>query len=219
MRAFRVYGFSYKNPERKQRMDERFGSVGLTIEWVETVEKDDPRCRAEHRRTDAVMHNHLDMIRCFLQSDNEFGVFCEDDVRIRRDLPAALRIAFDAYRRMGLDVLLAGYLVAYPIMTYHSGEHNPVEPVFGFFDYHDQIWGSQMYILDRAGAAKVLEAFADPASVPAFSPDWTITKLGRRAIIYPMLAVEEGSTQTDHRGHQDFHARCASAQYDPALHI
>ena len=217
--SFGIYGFSYNNPERKQKMEERFAAVGLSIEWVETVERDDPRCRPEHCRTDAVMHNHLDMIRHFLRSENEFGVFCEDDIRIRRDLARTLPIAFDAYERIGLDVLLAGYLVAYPVMSHDSGEHRPVEPVFGFFDYHDQIWGSQMYILGRDGAARVLGAFAEPASVPAFSPDWTITKFGRRAIIYPMLAVEEGSTQTDHWGHQDFHARCAAVQYDPALHI
>jgi hypothetical protein len=51
--------------------------------------------------------------------------------------------------------------------------------------------------------------------------DWTITKSGRRALIYPMLAVEEkggGKAYRDDTQTQ-WHDLCHNANYNPDVHI
>ena len=41
----------------------------------------------------------------------------------------------------------------------------------------------------------------DPSAVfPPFSADWSITKEGKRCIVYPMLAIEDGLTNYDDGG-------------------
>jgi GR25 family glycosyltransferase involved in LPS biosynthesis len=127
---------------------------------------------------------------------------------------------------LGLDLLLIGYMTTQPITpsTAHPllfKEDFDEQATFGYPEYQ---WGAHMYVLSRDGAKRLLDKFEngdyatasllDPEK--AFSPDWTITKLpetgengrGRRALLYPMIAVEDGSDGIEHYGHQgqlDFH--------------
>ncbi len=203
-------------------MDERFRLIGKKINWVPIVDLTDPRIEdsPHDKRTSAIMFNHLDMLRVFLESGAEFGVFCEDDIYIRRDFDKSILIALDAYKRLGLETLLVGYLLNFPPLNVNlNSDWVAHEPVFTFLNYNDDLWGSQMYIYDRAAAIKALDVFSDPSKVGVFSPDWTLTKLGPRAAIYPMLAVEEGAVNTDDWSQIVFHTECKNAQYDSTLHI
>ena len=47
---------------------------------------------------------------------------------------------------------------------------------------------------------KLENKFSEP-----FAADWTITKNGKRAFIYPPLAVEEGEINSPHEGQINFH--------------
>lgn len=189
------------------------------VTWVEAVKLDDPRVLASphDKKVSAVMYVHLDMIRAFLDSNAEYGVICEDDVHIRRDFEQSIHVALDAYRRLKLDVLLAGYLLPYKPIDIHA-HHSLAETPFCFLEYGDDLWGTQMYILGRDAAARTYNTFCDPTKVPIFASDWTITKYGRRAMMYPMLAVEEGYVNTDHAGQVAFHRACCDAHYDPVFY-
>jgi GR25 family glycosyltransferase involved in LPS biosynthesis len=214
---FKVYSFSFMNPERKAQMDARFGSLGLPIHWVEPVLTTDPRIAASEpgKRAHAIMLNHLDMIRTFLASDVEFGVFCEDDIHIRRSFQKDIQVAIDGYKRLNLSVLLLGYLTNYRVAdTRIHGYHSALETPFVFTNVHKDLWGSQMYMLSREKAAECLALFEDAAKVAGpYSPDWTITKMAGGACLYPMLAVETGAVQTDHWGQQQFHKACFETNY------
>jgi GR25 family glycosyltransferase involved in LPS biosynthesis len=218
-----VYSFSFNNPERMKRMNHRFESVGYPIHWIPPVLTSDVRIPTDEtsKRTYAIMLNHLDMIMAFLGSKYEYGVFCEDDIYIRRDFATQLDAAIDGYNRHSLDVLLLGYLMNYTPLTFQTHYSNTLlETPLSFMSYEDGLWGSQMYMMNKAAARKVVEAFQDSSSVKAYySPDWTITKFGRRAIVYPMLAVEEGNVVTDHVGQAEFHKQCTAIHYDPKIHI
>jgi len=53
-----------------------------------------------------------------------------------------------------------------------------------------------------------------------WSPDWIITKNGKRAMYYPMLAVEEGETSCSCEcGDKIYHRDCKNIQYDNKIYI
>jgi hypothetical protein len=221
MYSYEIYCLCHNNPERKARMADRFRKYAeKEAIFPPTVDVMDPRVVAApsnySRAGISMVYGHLGMIRAFLESDAEFGIFSEDDVYIRRDFETSVQIAFDGFKRLGLDILLVGYLANYkPTVTTHHTNHAPLEPTYSFLSYDDKLWGSQMFILDRSSAARLLDKIKDPTSVPVFATDWCITKFGRRAALYPMLAVEEGSVVTGHPAHTRYHTQCTNIQYDP----
>lgn len=211
-------------------MRKRFTDEGLTLNFVASVEQDDARiipAPPNQKRTWAIMWNHLDMLKAFLESDAEFGVFCEDDITIRRGMGTLLHEITGAYRRLNLEILLLGYLINYKPATIriHSEFSEPADN-FVYLNYGDHIWGSQMYMLDRRTSQRFLNTYTvnyaieaeRNSKIPYFSPDWTLTKEGRRAIIYPMLAVEEGQVATSHQGQAEFHRQCHETHIDENYH-
>src|SRR3990172_1588439 len=219
----RFYAISYNNPERAARMTARFARVGLPLTFVSPVGPDDPRIPADLDRGSAtiwaIMWSHLAMYRAFMESDEnvKYGVFCEDDIHIRRDLPRLMPILKGAYESYNLDVLLLGYLLPYPPVEIRlSGGFSPVPdvPQLSFVHYHDEVWGTQMYLMSKQNIHGLLDYYTEdysrrsrnPGSGCApFSADWTLSKRGRRALVYPMMAVEEGNSTL---GHHDYHKQC-----------
>jgi hypothetical protein len=112
--AVNFYTFSFRNPGRKARMTERFEKEGLTLEFVEPVELTDSRvfpAPPDHRRTWAIMLNHMDMLKTFLESDADYGIFCEDDILVRKDFSMHLPHIIRDFADLKLDVLLLSYLI------------------------------------------------------------------------------------------------------------
>lgn len=229
MDTVRFYVFSYNNPGRKARIQERFASESIHIEFVDCVETSDPRVSCgppEARRSWAIMWNHLDMLKRFLETDAPFGIFCEDDIKIRKGLSTILPEVLLAYTRMNLDILLLGYLMPYKPATTTATLPLLGEPTV-YLRYWNDLWGSQMYLLNRTTAKRFIEKYtveyalatiANP-SMGAFSSDWTLTKDGNRAIIYPMLALEEGIVSTDNYGQIEFHKKCVNAHSDDSYNF
>jgi hypothetical protein len=223
-----IYCLSFDDELRRARLQSRMDHVGLACAFLErppTAADVQAMIAAKGRtapaefehRTVAVMLSHLELIRRFVEETSaSHGIVCEDDVylrrTIRRDLPSIVR-EFDVRQ---LDVLLLGYLWPWKDAA-GAGAYR-------FHEYGDDLWGSQMYLLSRRHAMHLLATYTlDHAlatwSRRPFSADWTITKVGRRARISPMLAVEEGAVTTAHVGQIEFHRRCAQVQYDPALYV
>jgi len=226
MEQVNFYTFSYKNVERAARMTSQFSEENLNLEFVKPVEISDERISLapeNHRRTWAIMFNHLDMLTQFLATDAAYGVFCEDDILIRKGIQSLLPEITAVYKRLNLEILLLGYLMPYKPLTvqYHNGTE-PVSVSYNYISYGDDIWGSQMYMFDRRTAEKFLKLYSldyavrslSDTNLAPFSPDWILTKLGRRAAIYPMLAIEEGSVVTSHDGQRSFHSKCHTVHYD-----
>ena len=80
-----------------------------------------------------------------------------------------------------------------------------------------------MYVLSKESAKLILEKYnkgyfeksvAD-RTMQHFASDWTITKDGERALVYPMLAVENSALQyIEDSAHADFHDACIKAQFE-----
>lgn len=224
------YTFSFNNPGRKLRMAERFRKEGLNLEFVEPVENTDCRifpAQNNQKRTWAIMFNHIDMLKTFLESDATYGIFCEDDIYIRKGFKNYIPNLIFGYEKYNLEILLLGYLLPHEVAEIKvNPEFKLLDSHLLFLKYTDDLWGSQMYMLNRITAEKFINKYTveyalkserNP-NIPYFSPDWTLTKTGVRAITVPMLAVEEGNVVTSHSGQASFHDRCTKFNYDPNLY-
>ena len=222
-----IYVVNYKNEERKQKMSTRFNDLGLGLIFTDPVNNDDPRLKyLPYKRTCAIMLQHLDSVKHFLEKTSyKHCIICEDDIMIHNDFHNQLPIILDNFDQMELDTLLLGYLL--PFSYIPSNHHFPFiqqnNNGYSYYGYPDDIWGSQMYLISRKQGEALLNKFTPEFALTHlddvhYNPDWTITKDGKRAIIYPMLAVEEGVTNTDHVGQNDFHRTCFERNYKDGVY-
>jgi len=158
------------------------------------------------------MYGHLDMLRLFVDSGKPLGIFCEDDILVRNDFSKYLPHIVSNFGELRLDVLLLGNLCMNP--DFHKYINFPeifisdysVHP-FKYYAYDSNpesgVWGTQMYILRRSQAEKLLNQYSNgyadrtifEKNIAPFSADWTITKGGNKALIYPLIAIENNESE------------------------
>ena len=233
----------YNNPKKYENMARRFDTIGLPLDIFHGVSFYDERILNIGKRKNplaiqrlwSVTYGHLDMIQRFINTNKPYGIFCEDDIMVNRTLPVHLLNIMEECTIMKLDILLLGYMITQKIEDWMSdykeiecvcGQRDEVRP-YKYHDYPDNQWGVHMYMLSHEGAKKIIETYANgyadnPENV--FSPDWTISKCPglKRAIIYPMFAVEDGADLYEHYGHTgqyNFHMDTFKSNYIPDVFI
>lgn len=229
----------YNNPERKRDMTERFDKIGVNLNVYDGVQHNDPRLVGRSIEPNivrlwSVTYGHLDIIQKFYDSGKKYGFFCEDDIYINTDLPNVLPNIKTDFDAMDLDILLLGYMTTFKIEEWQWG-HTRKQPLvpepnidvpYKYHNYHDNLWGVHLYMLSRRGAKNVLDKFAGgyadqslvDATLSPFSPDWTISKVGNRALIYPMYGVENGQDGYEHyknTGQHDYHLQSHKWNFIP----
>jgi hypothetical protein len=232
----------YNNPVKHTSMTERFRKLGMPLSIYPGVSFTNPRILNREGRNNSlsiqrlwsVTYGHLDMIQRFLDSDASYGIFCEDDILVNRTLPHELPHIMRECDDMAVDILLLGYMKTYKVEAWMAGHARmgdfPGRP-YTYHDYPNDQWGVHMYMLSRSGARRILGTYAygyadrhiDDPDHP-FSPDWTISKCPglKRALISPMMAVEDGRDSYEHYGHEGqwrFHMETFRAHFVPGLFI
>jgi len=234
------YCLSYKNEERKTALSQRFSQLNINVDFYDGVGFDDPRLsilkenEGGTKKPWSCMYGHLDMINKFLnETDKEYGIFCEDDIYLDKNLANDIPRLVKDFKTMELDVLLLGYLIPYKIEGYYHGfsiKRDFSNRTRKYHDYPYDLWGAQMYMLSRTQAKTLLEKYYNGyaeqslnpelnVNMPPFSSDWTITKDGNKALVYPMYATEDGKTVIDHEGQRNFHESCFYHNYNPEQFI
>jgi hypothetical protein len=229
------YCLSYKNEERRIAVQNSFNQLNLRVNFYDGVDETTDCRILEHekcyKRCWSCMYGHLDMINKFYnETDKEFGIFCEDDIYLHKNLKHLLPEITKVFKEQILDVLLLGYLITYdvsrdiiafPFLSQCGEFHN-------VYKYPDDVWGTQMYMISRSHAKTLLNKYyngdyarasLEERSTQPFSSDWTITKDGNRALIYPMLAVEDGKSNHEHWGQHNFHQQAHLWNYNPEQFI
>jgi hypothetical protein len=229
MEKISFYAFSFNNPDRKRRLEEQFKKEQLCVNFIDPVLNNDPRLKdapKEQLRNWAIMWSHLDMIKAFLNTDDAYGVFCEDDLILRKEFNKYVPELISSFKRRRLDILLLGYLTTQkPASLTLTDDFRSSDINLLYLEYDDNIWGAHMYLINRETAQRFLEIYTTEyanttlllSDVPAFSPDWTLTKIGRRALVYPMMGIEEGTVLTTDEAHVNFHRNCYNVHYDKNL--
>jgi GR25 family glycosyltransferase involved in LPS biosynthesis len=225
-----VYTVAYNSPERAAQMTERFAKVGLPLNAHAGVQMDDPRLEfagddLSAKRLASVFYGHLDNIAKFYETGKPFGLFCEDDVHIHKDLGKELPIIMGEFNAMKLDILLLGYMTTktiewwqqnYPLV--YDGVHAP----YRYHRYPNDQWGIHLFMISRSYAKTLLEVYGPDYAANAYkdpnmtccNPDWTLSKhTANRALRYPMLAVEDGKGNYDHHGQGEFHRESHRQNY------
>ena len=209
-----IYIVSYKNQDRKLRMIDRFKKLNLDnyITFTSEVDHDDSRLTSishESKRGCSALLQHLDSLRNFLNTEEESCIVCEDDIYISKTLSEKLPSILYDFKLMNLDILMLSYILPIKIQMDHE-YHQYYFPYYNkpedkilinyshtYHHYPNDIWGAQMYLVSRNYARYILENFdiTHDTTIEKFKDcplvDWIITKNGNRALIYPMLAVEE----------------------------
>ena len=221
------YVVNFKDDARKQRMISRFDQFGIDLHFVNPVFENDPRLQNTplYKRTSSIMLQHLDSLRHFYENTSaKYCIVCEDDIHVSKHLHDHLPKIIQDFEALELDLLLLGYLYPYGL---HGNPYFPLIKTTESYTYHgypDDIWGSQMYLISRKHAKSLLDKFTIEFAVEQiekvhYNPDWTITKSGKRALISPMIAVEEGDDKSNHAGQTEFHRMCHLGNYNPSVHL
>jgi len=228
------YCVSYNNPEKSKIMKERFMHFGIDLH-IHGVQHDDYRLiggDVAHQRLSSCFYGHIDNIKSFYQTGKKYGFICEDDIHIHRDFGILLPKIIEHFETMQLDILLLGYMTIYPIKNRHTGfdymmNYDPMRK-YQYHAYPEDLWGIHLAMLSRDYAKKIIDTFDnqyafrtlfDSSLTPA-NPDWTITKLTKkRALIYPMLAVEDGKGVYEHLGQRYFHQNSHKFNYIPDMFV
>jgi GR25 family glycosyltransferase involved in LPS biosynthesis len=230
----KFYCINYKDENRREKMQNRWNLLDLHLKFVDPVETTDKRfdiVREKNPKRElrdwAIMLQHLDSLRDFvLKKEGEYVIVCEDDIMVSKHLPNDLPEIIETYEQLDLDVLLMGYLIPYKITD--DNHYYPLKErnyKYSYHGYPGDIWGSQMYMVSRKHAEILLQKYtvenavnSSESSEPSepsepFSPDWTLTKWGNRAVIYPMVALEEGDTKCNWDSEIDYHQKCFKMHY------
>jgi hypothetical protein len=229
-----VYVVNFKDVGRRERMTARFATLGITPIFVPGVETSDPRLEkvAEgDRKVWAIMLQHMDSIQHFFDdpSKPEYCVICEDDIFVAKTYNEDLQEVLIHFNQMELDVMMLGYLLPYTIdmsTCLHKQYFSIMRttPKFIYHEYPNDIWGTQMYLIKRTYAEHLLKtytfehALANPTTV-TYSSDWIITKIGKKSLIEPMMAVEEGVNNSGREDQVDYHIRCRDLNYNPDKYL
>lgn len=175
-------------------------------------------------------YGHLDNLKNFYATGKKYGFTSEDDVHIHKDLAKRMPTIIQQFEEMKLDILLLGYMTEHPIKDWYTGYHfvypYDSDREYQYHHYPNHQWGIHLAMISREYASRVLDAFAygyakqtlTNSDIAPFNPDWTITKLtDKRALMYPMMAVEDGKGNYDHWGQGEFHRNSNRANYIPDL--
>ena len=227
-----AYVVNFNDDARRERMSKRFDTLSMPVHFTAPVYSSDPRLDIEgiperDKRTCSIMLQHLDSLRHFLDNtSNEYCIVCEDDILVSKNLLVDLPSIIDKFRELELDVLLLGYLWPHWI----DADGNPYflrmsrDEKYQYTRLPDDLWGSQMYMVSRTHAQNLLDMFPPEYGIPGegrlpYNPDWTLTKKGKRALIYPMLAVEEGGSKLGVGWECEFHRLCYERNYVEGVHL
>ena len=226
------YCVSYNSPERSQQMIDRFSKMDISLNIHTGVQMDDPRLAFTDdlalKRVVSVFYGHIDNLSNFYKTGKKYGFTSEDDVHISKELANRLPTIIRDFETMKLDVLLLGYMIQYPIKDWWTGYHFKFpydeKREYQYHAYPQDQWGIHLAMFSREYAKRILDTFTpdyaerslhDKSLLPP-NPDWTLTKLtNERALMFPMMAVEDGKGNYDHYGQSDFHRNSHSLNYNP----
>lgn len=231
-----IFCLSYKNEKRRDYITKLFAKQNIPVQFYGGVDyTTDPRIVGRPldentKRCWSIMYGHLDMLRLFIEGNKPYGIFCEDDIIVRKDFSKHLPQFIENFKELKLDVLLLGCLCSNPEFTKYANfpeRHlvHKTEHPFKYYAYDSNpescVWGTQMYMLHRDQAKFILDKYSDgyadrtirDKALVHFSADWTITKEGQKALIYPLVAIEKNDMEYDDAGQGDCRKLCYGIFY------
>jgi GR25 family glycosyltransferase involved in LPS biosynthesis len=160
----------------------------------------------------------LDIIYDFYHNNNsKYAVICEDDILIHKNFKEIFKNVVNDFNILDLDILLLGYIIPYKINYDNIISNYPLkwpmrlDAPFKYHQYPEYLSGSHMYMITKDFAKILLDKYYNNFAGfdnNIFTVDKTIIREGNRALIYPMLAIEN-DIQED-----KYHKLCNKIHYN-----
>lgn len=211
--------------ERKEKMIKKGNHFKIPIVFYSGVLSSDTRITFVEnlgiRRTASICYGHLDMLQHFIDnSTKEFAIVMEDDILIKDTFVEDIIKSIDVMKTENIDILMIGYLCHNPIHTYSNFPeiYTPYSThKFRIMGYPNDSWGTQMYMISRKQCIYLLDKYTngylerslENLEMIPFSADWTITKEGKRALLYPLRVIENGSMEYEDEWQDKCRKLCA----------
>lgn len=216
----KIYIINHNNPVRRKKMAARFKELEVDCEFIKGCGPSDERLNSlkiGDKHTAPCMFSHLDCLEAFLNTEYDYCIVCEDDIHLRKSFKSDIPMIIRDFEDLGLDILLLGYLLDF---NPRGSVEFPIKNKYTYHEYGDGLWGTQMYLVNKKYARVIYDKYHNgpPDEVP-FASDWTVTKNGNKAMIYPMLGVEEGNSGSDDYWQRKYHNDCHTFNYEETLYV
>lgn len=217
------YCLSHNNEIKKRNMENRFQKLGIECKFYSSIKDTDNRLKYArnkiNKRQWSITYSHLDIIHDFYyHNNNKYAVICEDDILIHNNFKEILKKVINDFNILELDILLLGYILPYKIDKYnidtiYAIKHQMhLDTPFKYHEYPDYLSGSHMYMITKKFANYLLNKYyyniLNGLSDYVFTADKTIIKNGNRALLYPMLAIEDDNQE------DKYHKFCHKIHYN-----
>lgn len=221
-----IFYLSNEGTERDNRMQDRFSKIDIRAERVPWVSKEWLiEKKYDSYEASGCQFGHLKMLKRFIETGYEYGCFLEDDVYLKKTFNKDIVNLINKMEELKLDLLLIGYLINYK--PYEESNWHKVLDSSMILRYYDRLWGSQGYLITKNHATHLINKYNEDyldrilkgENLTPFLADWTLTKDGNRALVWPMLAVEEGIVSKTEQDQIDFHKSCKDFSYNPQEYI
>jgi GR25 family glycosyltransferase involved in LPS biosynthesis len=203
-------------------MENRFNKLGIKCKFYPGIKHNDKRLKYAgttfNRRHWSMTYGHLDIIHDFYyHTHDKYALICEDDILIHKDFKEIIKNVISDFNILDLDILLLGYNIPYKIdyenmvSIYHLKRPMRLDAPFKYHEYPDYLSGSHMYLITKNFAKKLLDKYYSNFAGfdnNVFMVDKTIIKNGNRALLYPMLAIE------DYNQKDEYHQLCHKIHYN-----
>jgi GR25 family glycosyltransferase involved in LPS biosynthesis len=174
-----------------------------------------------NKRQMSITYGHLDIIYDYYHNSNrKYAIICEDDVMIHKDIKQILRKIMIDFTILDLDILLLGYMLPYKIdndnmkLNYFLKKPISLHSLYTYHTYPDYQSGTQMYMITKKYAKIILDKYYNNF-YELFDKRHVIDKLyikeGNRALIFPMIAIEDDK-QTN-----NYHKLCHKIHYNESF--
>jgi GR25 family glycosyltransferase involved in LPS biosynthesis len=196
------YCLSYYK-ENSKNMISKFKNLDIECKFYSGIphnyEKINNRKYNKHKKRQlSITYGHLNILKDFYYNTNsKYALICEDDIIIHKDIKNILNKVILDFNILDLDILLLSYMMPYNIKGYVSSVYPlkvymPDESEFKYYDYPSYLSGTQMYIISKTYAKYILDKYysINYRSTSNFSIDKILIQNGNKALIYPMLAIE-----------------------------
>lgn len=199
-----IYCLSFNNEYKKKSMQNRFHKLDIECKFFPGVNQSDQRVKYANnkftKRQWSITYGHLDMIHDFYyNNNNKYAIICEDDILIHKNFKEIITKVINDFNILDLDILLLGYIIPYKIDDYNLCSNYPLkwptrlDASFKYHNYPEYLSGSHMYMITKYFAKFLLDKYYNyfaGYNDNIFMIDKTIIKEGNRALIYPMLSIE-----------------------------
>jgi GR25 family glycosyltransferase involved in LPS biosynthesis len=215
------YCLSYYK-EKRDKMKKRFENLEINCNFYDGIKDSDERIKKfsynnNKKRYLSTMYGHLDIINDFYHNTNniKYAVICEDDIIIHKDIKDLIRKILIDINIMDLDILLLSYMMPYKITVsdvfykFCLKRDLPINSFYKYHEYPKYISGTQMYIITRPYAKYILDNYYcnDYKFDSPFIIDKILIHHGNRALLYPMLAIENDEQE------DSYHKLCHKIHY------